>query len=507
MSLRFASRHLTLRVRHPITTSRPWRPIRRTMATSNNNKYDVVIIGGGVSGTALACSLAANPALQDYRVALVEAMDLSNTRNWTPSPDAYSNRVVSLTPASMRFLEKIGVAEHLDTNRVHPYREMHVWDGVTDARIDFDTRLLHGITADKDAIATMVENTHLQHAMLKRLTHSNVDIFEKARVASIQKGVWPTVQLENGEELEARLLVGADGINSPVRQFANIQSLGWDYDMQGVVATFEIASRPNDASYQRFLPSGPIAMLPLGDRFASIVWSIPPSKAALLKKMPAQDFCTLVNSAFRLDLPDLNYLFSQIDPATGETRCDFGAEYTWRQDVAQHGLTHRERDAHEARFPPFLEAVDANSRASFPLRMRNSQHYYDDRVVLVGDAAHTVHPLAGQGLNQGLLDVECLSNLIGRGAGEGQDIGNVHLLREYASARYVRNIAMLSACDKLHKLYSTDFAPITWVRSLGLSAVNQLDFVKAEIMKYAMGIEYTDSTDVATLHNDATATV
>lgn len=100
--------------------------------------------------------------------------------------------------------------------------------------------------------------------------------------------------------------------------------------------------------------------------------------------MPAQDFCTLVNSAFRLDLPDLNYLFSQIDPATGETRCDFKSEYEWRQDVAQHGLIDRERDAHEARFPPLLETVDAKSRASFPLRMRNSQHYYDDRVVLVG---------------------------------------------------------------------------------------------------------------------------
>lgn len=207
-------------------------------------------------------------------------MDLSSTKNWTPSPDAYSNRVVSLTPASMRFLQSktqftqwavfsflqtgIGVAEHLHSSRVHPYTEMHVWDGVTGARIDFDTHLLHGITGDKSAIATMVENTHLQNAMLKRLAHSNVDVFEKARVGSIQKGLWPTVQLENGEQLEARLLVGADGINSPVRQFADIQSLGWDYDMQGVVATFEIAPRPNDASYQRFLPSGPIAMLPVG---------------------------------------------------------------------------------------------------------------------------------------------------------------------------------------------------------------------------------------------------
>lgn len=104
-------------------------------------------------------------------------------------------------------------------------------------------------------------------------------------------------------------------------------------------------------------------------------------------------------------------------------------------------------------------------------------------MIVSSDAAHTVHPLAGQGLNQGILDVACLSDILQRGASEGQDIGNLHLLREYASVRYLRNLLMISACDKLHRLYSTDFAPITWIRSLGLSSVNQLDFVKVSRMR------------------------
>ncbi|KAG0174092.1 putative ubiquinone biosynthesis monooxygenase [Apophysomyces sp. BC1034] len=475
-----------------------------TVVNELENAYDVVIIGGGVAGTALACSLASNPALREQRVALVEAMDLTSTVQWAPQENKYSNRVVSLTPGSMNFLEKIGATNYMHADRTNAYSKMQVWDGVSDAKIHFDTDLLGKTARDSNAIAYMVENVHLQNALLKqidayRADGAKVDILQKARVASIQLdkqqgefdlSEWPTVQLENGTVLKARLLVGADGVNSPVRNFSNIESLGWDYDTHGVVATLKLdPSQSNNTAWQRFLPTGPVAMLPLGDGYASMVWSTHPSIARLIKGLPPKDFCHLVNAAYRLSHVDLKYLYSQIDKSTFESACDIEAEYRWRESVATKSLMETEIMDREMNLPPEVVGVEENSRASFPLRMRNSEQYVADRVALVGDAAHATHPLAGQGLNQGLLDVESLSNTLEKGTLEGQDIGNIHLLRTYAAERYVKNVVMLSACDKMHRLFGTDAAPVTWIRSLGLSAVNNMDFLKAEIMRYAMGIE------------------
>ncbi|KAF7721063.1 putative ubiquinone biosynthesis monooxygenase [Apophysomyces ossiformis] len=495
------------RTKPSIRTS-TFRPIARYLSTVVNeleNAYDVVIIGGGVAGTALACSLASNPLLREQRVALVEAMDLTNTIQWKPQENIYSNRVVSLTPGSMNFLRKIGAAKYMHIDRANAYDKMHVWDGVSGAKIHFETDMLGKKAEEDNAIAYMIENVHLQNAILKQLDAcradgAQVDILQKARVANIrldkeQQGEfdlsdWPTIQLENGAVLKARLLIGADGVNSPVRSFANIESLGWDYDTHGVVATLKLdPTRTNETAWQRFLPTGPIAMLPLGDGYASMVWSTHPSIAKLIKGVSHRDFCHLVNAAYRLSHVDLSYLYSQIDKSTFQSACDIGAEYQWRESVATKALTETEKIEREMELPPEVVDVQENSRASFPLRLRNSERYVADRVALVGDAAHTIHPLAGQGLNQGLLDVECLSKTLETGTMEGQDIGNIHLLRSYAAERYVKNVVMLSACDKMHRLFGTDIAPVTWVRSLGLTAVNNMDFLKAEIMRYAMGIE------------------
>ncbi|KAI8331215.1 hypothetical protein BC941DRAFT_439321 [Chlamydoabsidia padenii] len=462
-----------------------------SMDTDLKNAYDVVIVGGGVCGTALACSIASNPLLQHQRVALVEAMDLSNTLTWSPKPDHFSNRTVSLTPGSMRLLQDIGVTEHLAPGRANPYTDMRVWDGVTGAQIHFDATTLPDTLSNK-TIAYMIENTHLQHALLKRLEQcreqgAQVDIMQKARVADIKHGDdsldWPKVKLENGNTLNARLLIGADGVNSPVRTFAGIDSLGWDYDAQGLVATLKLDSLDHQTAWQRFLPTGPIAMLPMGEGYASIVWSTKPHLAKLLKSVSEADFVELVNAAFRLSHVDLAYFYEQLG---GDDRFDsLASEVAWRDEVMMNS-------AHL--LPPKVIGVQENSRASFPLKLRNSERYISDRVALIGDAAHTTHPLAGQGMNQGLLDVESLTNVLVKGTCEGQDIGNIHLLRNYASDRYVKNIVMISACDKMYRLFGTDVAPVAWLRSFGLSTINGLDFVKAEIMKYAMGVEYTGAS-------------
>ncbi|CAO3660520.1 unnamed protein product [Rhizopus stolonifer] len=465
--------------------------------------YDVVIIGGGVAGVTLACALASSPSVSHKRIALVEAMDLSGVQNWKPQQDNYSNRVVSLTPGTMDFFQRIGIKKHLELNRAHGYKDMRVWDGVTGASIHLDSTILD---VKEPSIAYIVENVNVQHAALERIEECRsqgvkIDLFQKTKVASINKETeskeegldikdWPSIQLDNGKQLKARLLVGADGINSPVRGFAQIESLGWDYNAQGVVATLKLDPDRLESSFtawQRFLPTGPIAMLPLGEGYASIVWSTHPEIAKALKTVSPHDFCNIVNAAFRMSHVDLKYLYQQL---TAGKSCDIGAEYTWREEVAKKSLDEQEIFEREYSLPPQVIDIQENSRASFPFRLRNSEHYVTDRVALVGDAAHATHPLAGQGLNQGILDVQSLSQWIEKGTTEGQDIGSIHLLRQYASERYLRNIMMISSCDKLHRLYSTDAAPITWARSIGLSAVNQLDFVKAEIMKYAMGIEY-----------------
>ncbi|KAL9553562.1 hypothetical protein PS6_003865 [Mucor atramentarius] len=486
-----------------------------TVAQDLENAYDVVIIGGGVAGATLACSLASRPSLRQHRIALVEAMDLTNVKQWEPTPDNYSNRVVSLTPGSMGFFSKIGLTKHMAMDRTNGYRDMQVWDGVTDARIHLDSALLKSYNVnnamEENTIAYIVENVNVQSAALKRLDEcraegSHIDFIQKVKVAEIERSLenkpqegegldlqdWPTVHLDNGRKLKARLLIGADGINSPVRSFAHIDSLGWDYDAHGVVATLKLdPERPNNTAWQRFLPTGPIAMLPLNDEYASMVWSTKPAIAKALKNVSPKDFCNLVNAAYRMSNVDLDYLYKQIDPTTFESKCDIQEDYLWRESVAKKSLNDQQVLDREYSLPPQVIDVQDKSRASFPFRLRNSERYVADRVALVGDAAHATHPLAGQGLNQGLLDVECLSQLLERGTVEGQDIGSIHLLRQYASERYLRNIMMISSCDKLHRLFSTDAAPVAWIRSIGLNAVDNLDFVKAEIMKYAMGIEYT----------------
>ncbi|ORX62712.1 ubiquinone biosynthesis hydrox [Hesseltinella vesiculosa] len=471
---------------------------RRFYATQNlDNVYDIVIVGGGVAGTALACSLASQPYLKQQRIALIEAMDLSNTLTWTAQPDDFSNRTVSLTPGSMRFLQDIGATDFFTPGRANPYSDMRVWDGVTDAHIHFDASMAD-TTQQKDEsnIAYMIENVHLQHALLKRLEQCQeqgaaLDLFTKTRVASIEQtqpsgdtnidaldlSDWPMVHLEQGPSLRARLLIGADGIQSPVRSFANIDSLGWDYNAHGVVATLKLDSPEHHTAWQRFLPTGPIAMLPMGEGYASMVWSTKPHLAKLLKTISADDFVQLVNAAFRLNHVDLSYFYKEL--GQGQLP-DLAGEVAWRDQVMRND---------QKRLPPKVAAVQEGSRASFPLRLRNSERYVSDRVALVGDAAHTTHPLAGQGLNQGLLDVEYLTYVLAEGAREGQDLGSIHLLRNYATERYLKNIVMISACDKLHRLFSTDFPPVTWLRSLGLSTVNNLDAVKGEIMRYAMAIE------------------
>ncbi|KAG9296068.1 hypothetical protein G9A89_011920 [Geosiphon pyriformis] len=499
------------------------------------NIYDVVIVGGGIAGTALACALASSPKTSSQKIALIEIGDYSEFRKWKPSLDEFSNRVSSITPGSARFLKEIEVWDHLDLTRIKPYQSIHVWDGVSDGQISFSNKNDNhdnsipylGFTPNSqqkpEALAWIIENYNLQRGILSKLEDTfrekgdiakRIDVFDRTRVDKISftknqeddsfdLSEWPLVELDNGKSLRARLLkVGADGINSPVRIFAQIESLGWDYNSSAIVATLQVNPLvQNDTAWQRFLPTGPIAMLPLNQAgYASLVWSTSPQLSKKLCHLPSDQFIPLLNAAFRLPTQDLDYFYSQILSDLGKS-ISIDDEMRWREEVLnktrndhsytwdQKGNGNINTDRNMNTRPPKIIGIQEDSRATFPLRMRNSERYVKERVVLVGDAAHAIHPLAGQGLNQALADVKSLLKVIETGVMNGQDIGDLRLLSEYASERYLPNLVMISAVDKLHKLFSTDFGPVVWARSVGLRAFDSVRPVKAEIMKFAMGVE------------------
>ncbi|KAF8159639.1 ubiquinone biosynthesis hydrox [Crassisporium funariophilum] len=476
---------------------------------------DVVIVGGGPAGLALASALGSSPSVRgNISVTLVEGSDLSKIKSWSPAPGTFSNRVSSLTNESQAFLKDIGAWSHVDGKRTCVVDQMHVWDGVSDARINFSSE---DVETSGYGMAHLTENLNLQRGLLRHLEAiPEVKIMQQTKVVSIDqdhkdKGGWPLVHLDNNTVLRARLLVGADGFNSPVRSYAGISSYGWAYNTQAIVATMIHPPRgafegPNTTAYQRFLPTGPIAFLPMAPTHSSLVWSTKPALAAALLACDPAVLSSMINAAFRLPDVSMKYLHKRImDAHTAKTFItpeEIQQEIRWREQA--HGID--QNSAHSSSLidpraklgippsdsesvPPLVTTLQPGSMASFPLRFNHAESYTGEgrgaRTVLVGDAAHTVHPLAGQGLNLGLADVECLAECIQSSLLAGGDIGSHTALLPYGQKRYLANHTMMSAVDKLHKIYSTDNDAIVWARSVGMEVLNELDSVKAAIMMRA----------------------
>ncbi|EMG46852.1 hypothetical protein G210_2877 [Candida maltosa Xu316] len=454
----------------------------RTLATSTPPTFqDVVIIGGGPAGLTLLTALKTSPKTKHLKCTLVEGFSLDNVRKFhTEPPSDFTNRVVSVTPKSIEFMQnKIGSWDFIHEDRVKLYDGIIAYDSQdSDSRVEFDVTAI-----GKGVLAAMIEVINIQSSLLAKvesLQDEATTIKDNTKVVEIINPAepdldnhdlneidtksgdsnldWPIVKLSNGESIQTRLLVGADGYNSPVRKYAHIESRGWQYNRFGVVATVKMQYEDfRSVGWQRFLTTGPLAILPLTEDNATIVWSSTPELAEILLKVNDKIFPQLVTAAMVLDEVDLNYIYSVLE----ENPDDFSVlqDIEWR-------LSKINAQELEEKYPVPVVEVLPGSRARFPLKMSHADTYVAPRVALIGDAAHTIHPLAGQGLNMGQSDVAALVEALEKGMDRGMDIGSTLVLESYVADAWPSNHAMLGVCDKLHKVFSTDFYPLVWARGI-----------------------------------------
>jgi 2-octaprenylphenol hydroxylase len=386
---------------------------------------DVAVVGGGMVGAAAALAL----ARAGFATTLLEALPPTP---WS-AQDAWDLRVVGLAPSSIALLSDLGVWTSIRENRVSPYRRMHVWDAENGAAISFDAA-----DQGRASLGYIVENNLVQWALWQALEAAGVSRFCPASVSGFEvRGDRITIELADAEPLSARLLVAADGTNSPLRERAGIATRHRDYAQRAIVAHV-VTERPHAATaWQRFLGTGPLALLPLADGRSSVVWSLPTDEAQRVLALDEQDFLDAlgVASDFRLG-----------------------------------------------------RIVATTPRAAFPLKLQLAERYHADRFVLLGDAAHAVHPLAGQGVNLGLRDVAELRNTLVEARESGRDFTSDHVLRRYSRRRRSADTLDARAFDALARIYAWQSTPMVLARGLGVRWLDRFGPLKRRIAEHAAGI-------------------
>lgn len=389
-------------------------------------EFDLIIVGAGVVGATLAAALCDS----GLRIAVLDARE---PPRFDPKAD-WDLRVFALSPASQRLLDAVGAWKSIPAGRVCAYTAMQVWDATGRGRIHFDCA-----EVGAEALGYIVENRLLQHALWQRLEPArNITAIYPARPEAVHFDPQHVVlSLQGGGRLQARLLVAADGADSTLRKLADIQTAGASYRQQAVVAHLSTEKPHRDMARQRFLPDGPLALLPLADGRVSLVWSLEDPRADEIRALDDAQFCAAVTQGSEQVLGQI----------TGTT-----------------------------------------IRAAFPLQRLRARTYVRPRLALIGDAAHAVHPLAGQGMNLGLLDVAALSAVIHAAVARERDIGDLAVLRRYERERKSDNLSMIMALDGFKRLFSNDIRPVALLRNAGLNAVDRFTPLKSAFMRRAMGL-------------------
>ncbi|WP_432694972.1 UbiH/UbiF/VisC/COQ6 family ubiquinone biosynthesis hydroxylase [Marinobacterium sp. YM272] len=393
-----------------------------------NQRYDVVIVGGGMVGATLACALAAG----DLSIALIE-------QQYPPAflPDQpHDLRVSALSLASERILRHLGAWQGIESRRLCPYRRMRIWEA-SDKRgaTEFDASRI-----DQPYLGNIVENRVIQLALLDRVKQlENIDLICPARITGIDYSPGASiVQLEDGREIIGRLMVAADGGQSRVREAVGIGTHKWDYNQYALVASVTTGYEQQDITWQQFTPTGPLAFLPLSGSRASLVWYNTPNEVRRLMALP--------DNLFMAEL----------------------------------------RETFPERLGPVPELLD---RGYFPLKRQHAQHYVAEGVALAGDAAHMIHPLAGQGVNIGLLDSAVLAEEVLQARAAGEAWESVEVLKRYEARRRKHNLVMMQTMDAFYRVFSNDIGPLKLVRNLGLGLAGRLPLAKERVMQFAMGLE------------------
>lgn len=393
-----------------------------------NSHYDIAIVGTGIIGLTLANLLRKRaPSVQ---LAVVDA--------GAPAPLALSSidpRVIALSKKNERLLDSIGVWNAVKNIRVCPYYEMFVWDGDGTADIHFDRRM-----SDQDNLGHIVENKILVDALHSSL--SGIDFYFNASATDISREEnYSSLVLSTGDTIEASIVIAADGANSELRTMSNIPLREWDYGHTAIVTTVQTEKPHCHTAWQRFGLEGPLAFLPLEmpgveQNLCSIVWSISHDEATQLMALDDEAFCDALAKAFE---------------------CKLG------------------------------RVLRIEKRIAFPLRQRHAKKYTLLGLALVGDAAHTIHPLAGQGANIGLYDVEVLAEEIQRAVHREIPLHDESILRRYERRRQAHNLLAMSTMEGFKRVFGADDIALRWIRNEGLRTANKMPWLKQQFLKVASG--------------------
>ncbi len=400
------------------------------------NEYDIVIIGGGLVGASLACALGE----QDLRIAVVEAVPLE-----AKSQPSYNDRTVALGYGSRQIFEGIGIWSDIDTLGATAIKKIHVSD-----RGHMGKTRLDCASEGLDALGYVVETRLLGKALGSRLKElSNVELICPAKLVSLQfDQALAQVEVDcDGvmQTLSTKLVVGADGVQSSVREQLGIKTFDMNYNQTAVITNVSVERAHNNVAYERFTATGPLALLPMGDikegdevqHRCSVVWTI--------KDTDRDASLALDDEAFLAELQQR-----------------FGGQLG--------------------------KFTNVGKRIAFPLALRQAREHVRERLALIGNAAHTVHPIAGQGFNLGLRDVAVLAQVVVEASQAGEDIGELSVLKCYAKWRRRDHVRVLSFTDSMVRLFSNNIAPVVLARNLSLVVTDLFPPLKKLITRQAMGL-------------------
>lgn len=403
--------------------------------------YDLIIVGAGLVGATLAAQLASGKRGSGLRIGLIEAGGEPESF----SREEFDPRVVALTPASEQLLCNIKVWQQVAAERACPYSDMEVWDGEGNGAISFSAA-----DCQADRLGHIVENSLLVRSLRRRLENlPQVELIQPASVTELslpeQAGDAVELGLDTGTQCRAALVIAADGAHSQLRTLGGFDTREWAYDQRAIITTVRTEIPHAYTARQRFMRTGPLAFLPLrwqsGEgwdaHYCSIVWSADNALADELMALNEQAFCVRLGRDFE----------HRLGAVTG-----------------------------------------CAERFAIPLKQRHAREYIKPGLALVGDAAHSIHPLAGQGVNLGLSDVVALAEEIERALARGLTTSDYSILRRYQRRRLGENLGMMSVMETFKRLFGTSAPELIWLRNTGMASINKLGPIKNAIVRRAMGL-------------------